>query len=99
MKNFWLTTFIAWVIIAALIGINPAFALDANAQSSDSSALRSMDDIARMIRQKNGWQILDARSRSSGSVVWYRFKLISKKGKVKIIKIDPSKPNLRILEQ
>lgn len=80
----------------------PAMALDANAQGDNKGkgqgAGRSMDDVARMIRQKSRWEILEATPRQQGSTVHYRFKVINKTGKVKIINIDPKKPNLRKLE-
>ena len=93
-----------WVAIWGLCitltaGFNPVLALDANAQTGQSGYMSSMDDVAKMIRKKNKWHILDARSSTKGSSTWYRFKVISKKGKVKIIRIDPSRPNLRVLEQ
>ena len=90
---------VAWFTSVMSAMLYPALALDANAQSGETEYMSSMDDVAKMIRQKSGWQILDARSRTQGSVTWYRFKLISKKGRVKIIRIDPAEPNLRLLEQ
>ncbi len=81
----------------------PAIALDANAQSNNSKQKKgqgnSIDDVARMIRQNKQWQILEVTPRQDGSVTRYRFKLINSTGKVKIISIDPKKPNLRRLEQ
>jgi hypothetical protein len=93
--------------LAMLLQVGSVVALDANAQGTGpgqannhiNSIVVSMDDVARMIRQNKQWQILDARSRQRGSVIHYRFKLISNKGVVKIINIDPNKPNLRRLEQ
>jgi len=82
-----------------IVLLAPAFALDANAQSNTSGTQSSIDDVARMIRQKKVWQILEARPSQEGSVIFYRFKLISNTGKVKIISIDPKRPNLRRLEQ
>lgn len=79
--------------------LGPAMALDANAQGSAAGNPTSIDDVARMIRQKKKWQILEARPRREGSVTHYRFKLISNTGQVKIISIDPKRPNLRRLEQ
>lgn len=81
----------------------PAIALDANAQDNNgkkkNGQSRSMDDVARMIRENKQWQILEASPRQDGSVTRYRFKLINSTGKVKIISIDPKRPNLRRLEQ
>lgn len=90
------------VTLLTLLVLTPAMALDANAQSNNSDqgqqASRSMDDVARMIRQKKRWQILEATPHQSGGVVHYRFKVINKTGKVKVINIDPRQPNLRRLE-
>ncbi len=74
-----------------------AYSLDVNSQGAKQG--RSMDDVARMIRQTQRWQILEASPRKKGTVMRYRFKLISTSGKVKIISIDPIRPNLRRLEQ
>lgn len=95
------------ITLIMLLEVGSVMALDANAQGTSAgqgnkhinSITVSIDDVARMIRQNNQWQILDARSRQRGSVIRYRFKLISNKGEVKIINIDPEKPNLRRLEQ
>ena len=81
----------------------PAVALDANAQGNNgkkkNGQSRSIDDVARMIRENKQWQILEASPRQDGSVTRYRFKLINSTGKVKVISIDPKQPNLRRLEQ
>ena len=58
-----------------------------------------MDEVARMIRQTRRWQILEAVPKKSGKKMRYRFKVINTTGKVKIISIDPLRPNLRKLEQ
>ena len=83
--------------------LTPANALDANAQSNNgkkkNGQAASIDDVARMIRENKKWQILEASPRQNGTVTRYRFKLINSTGKVKIISIDPKKPNLRRLEQ
>jgi hypothetical protein len=87
-----------------LLWSDATVALDVNVQNAQNvpagqGIVTSMDDVARMIRQKKKWQILDARPRYDGATTRYRFKLLGKKGKVKIISIDPRKPNLRRLEQ
>ncbi len=79
-----------------------ALALDANAgngNAGNGANPSSMDDVARMIRRNSQWEILDARSRQKGDETRYRFKLINNTGKVKVISVDPRKPNLRKLEQ
>jgi len=84
------------MMLVVLLG--PAMALDANAQGSAASGTSSMEDVARLIR-KTKWRILGAAPRREGSETRYRFKLISNTGKVKIISVDPKRPNLRRLEQ
>ncbi|MBX2867142.1 MAG: hypothetical protein KTR18_00595 [Acidiferrobacterales bacterium] len=74
-----------------------AGALDANGSSAHKG--NSMDDVARMIRQTRRWQILEAVPKKKGEKMRYRFKVINTTGKVKIISIDPLRPNLRKLEQ
>lgn len=80
-----------------------AHGLDANSGNKENHQLSvgtsSMDDVARMIRQNKQWEILDARQRHKGSETRYRFKVINNTGKVKVINIDPRRPNLRKLEQ
>ena len=94
---------IAFAAAGALVALTPALALDANAQSNGQGAeqgsSRSIDDVARMIRKKKRWEILEATPTQNGSVMRYRFKVINQTGKVKIINIDPRQPNLRRLEQ
>ena len=58
----------------------------------------SIDDVANQIRGINSWQILDARSQQNNGGALFRFKLLSKKGVVKVIYIDPKKPNLGALK-
>jgi len=103
VKRLWHNITVSAVAAAMLATLVPAIALDANAQSNNSKQKNgqgnSMDDVARMIRQNKQWQILEVTPRQDGSVTRYRFKLINSTGKVKIISIDPKKPNLRRLEQ
>ena len=58
----------------------------------------SIDEIANQIRGINSWQILDARAQKNNGGALFRFKLLSKKGVVKVIYIDPKKPNLGALK-
>jgi hypothetical protein len=103
VKRLWHNITVSAVAAAMLATLVPAIALDANAQSNNSKQKKgqgsSIDDVARMIRQNKQWQILEVTPRQDGSVTRYRFKLINSTGKVKIISIDPKKPNLRRLEQ
>ena len=103
MKALWQKIVISLITAMLMSVLVPAIALDANAQSNNGKKKngqgRSMDDVARMIREQKQWQILEASPRQDGSVTRYRFKLINSTGKVKIISIDPKKPNLRRLEQ
>ena len=95
----------AWRAMAAgmMFFVLPVSALDANSGGNDQYKLSvgktSMDDVARMIRQNKQWEILDARQRNKGNETRYRFKVINSTGKVKVINIDPKRPNLRKLEQ
>ncbi len=96
----------AWrsMAVGAMLFFLPAsHALDANSGGNDQYQLSvgksSMDDVARMIRQNKQWEILDARQRNKGNETRYRFKVINSTGKVKVINIDPRRPNLRKLEQ
>jgi len=84
---------------SAGVAVGNVYALDTNSNGVAAGQDKSMDDVARMIRETRRWQILEARSRKKGSVMRYRFKLISNSGQVKIISIDPKRPNLRTLEQ
>ena len=97
---------VAWgAMLAGMVLCAPSsvYALDANSGGNDqynfSAGKSSMDDVARMIRQNKQWEILDARQRNKGSEMRYRFKVINSTGKVKVINIDPRRPNLRKLEQ
>lgn len=104
MKIIARQTLIVILTVVALVALAPAMALDANAQSSQGDQSQqsnnpSMDDVARMIRQKKRWQILEATPQQDGSGLRYRFKVINKTGKIKVITIDPRQPNLRRLEQ
>lgn len=103
MKALWQKFVISAVTALLMSMLTPASALDANAQSNNGKKKNgqgtSIDDVARMIRENKKWQILEASPRQNGTVTRYRFKLINSTGKVKIISIDPKKPNLRRLEQ
>ncbi len=92
-----------WALLAGLMTLVPvtSHGLDANSGGNDNYNLgtTSMDDVARMIRQNKQWEILDARQKYKGSEKQYRFKVINNTGKVKVINIDPRRPNLRKLEQ
>ena len=82
-------------IITLLIFAGLAFAL--NPVNSPTNA--EIDDIANQIRGKSGWQILDARTQKNASGNFlFRFKLLSKKGMVKVIFVDPRNPDLRELK-
>jgi hypothetical protein len=102
VKALWQKFVISTVTALLMSMLTPANALDANAQSNNgkkNGQAASIDDVARMIRENKKWQILEASPRQNGTVTRYRFKLINSTGKVKIISIDPKKPNLRRLEQ
>jgi hypothetical protein len=103
VKALWQKFVISAVTVMLMSVLMPANALDANAQSNNGKKKngqgRSIDEVARMIRENKQWQILEASPRQDGSMTRYRFKLINSAGKVKIISIDPKKPNLRRLEK
>jgi len=91
---------IAYALLGMLVSMsmtNAADALDVNNSSANKG--NSMDDVAKMIRKSSRWQILEAVPKKKGEVMRYRFKLINSTGKVKIINVDPLRPNLRKLEQ
>jgi len=91
---------IAYALFGMLVSMsmtNAADALDVNGSSASKG--NSMDDVAKMIRKSSRWQILEAVPKKKGEVMRYRFKLINSTGKVKIINVDPLRPNLRKLEQ
>ncbi len=95
-----LRSLIGYALIGMLISMsmtNAADALDVNGSSANKG--NSMDDVAKMIRKSSRWQILEAVPKKKGEVMRYRFKLINSTGKVKIINVDPLRPNLRKLEQ
>ena len=76
--------------------VGSVYALDG--QTTESKI--SMHDVAKKIRQDNNWQILDAKPKEKKSgYKFFQFKVINKKGQVKVINIDPNNPNLRHLEQ
>lgn len=59
---------------------------------------RSVDDIARQIRQQHKWRILVAEPTIANQKTLYRFKLLNKKrGRVSVVVIDPKQPNLQTL--
>ena len=86
--------FFAAVVLAWCV--SPVQALDGQAQG----AKVSMHDVAIQIRESKNWKILEAKpkQRKSG-YQFFQFKVINKKGQVKVINIDPNNPNLRRLEQ
>ena len=95
--NLFISLIAASVIAAALLIAPPGYALDAETKGATTV---SMHEVARQIRQYKTWQILDAASKQKASGNrYFRFKLLSSEGKVKIINIDPKNPNLRRLEQ
>ena len=73
-----------------------AYALDTKKRIAKAA---SIDEVAHMIRKRKQWQILDASPRRKDSgTEYFRFKLLGNDGTVKIINVDPNKPNLRRLE-
>ena len=89
-----LTRLFALAVLVTPVG--SVHALDGQTQG----AKVSMHDVAQKIRQSNTWQILDAKPKEKKSgYKFFQFKVINKKGQVKVINIDPNNPNLRKLEQ
>jgi inorganic pyrophosphatase len=89
-----LTRLFALAVLVTPVG--SVHALDGQTQD----AKVSMHDVAQKIRQSNTWQILDAKPKEKKSgYKFFQFKVINKKGQVKVINIDPNNPNLRKLEQ
>jgi hypothetical protein len=88
------------LVVAVLIVLffNSPLAIALDGESASKNKV-SMDEVAMQIRQFKSWQILDAspQKKETGSP-YFRFKLLHNNGKVKIINIDPNKPNLRRLE-
>ena len=83
------------ILMLAVFSVGSHNALAIEGENSGAATI-SIHDIAKKIRKIKTWQILDARSDNKA----YRFKLInSNSGQVKIIHIDPEKPNLRRLKQ
>ncbi|NKB62818.1 MAG: hypothetical protein GKR95_12095 [Gammaproteobacteria bacterium] len=79
-------------------GAGSSHALDAAKTGVDGTGA-SIEEIANQIRRANQWRILDASPREDESgFQYFRFKLLNKKGRVKVINIDPTKPNLGRLE-
>ena len=84
------------LFVIAVAPVGSVHALDGQAQG----AKVSMHDVAQKIRQGNTWQILEAKPKQKKSgYKFFQFKVINKKGQVKVINIDPNNPNLRRLEQ
>ena len=59
----------------------------------------SVDDVARQINQRRQWRILSAEPMVEDEKTLYRFKLLNKKrGRVRVIIIDPNNPDLKNLD-
>ena len=86
--------------ITLLLGIasfNFSFALDATKTGVNGGL--SIEEIASQIRKDSEWQILNASPRQDATGLrYFRFKLLNKKGTVKVIHIDPAKPDLKRLK-
>jgi hypothetical protein len=87
------------MLSAVLCAAFTAAVVHADKPAKKQSGAASIDEVATMIRTRTSWKILHAspRSKDSGNR-YFRFKLLGSDGKVRIIYIDPSKPNLRKLE-
>ena len=80
--------------------------LNANALKLSDSPLAhrlqqkvSVDDIARQINRRDEWRILSAEPMIDNEKTLYRFKLLNKrKGRVRVIIIDPNNPDLKKLD-
>ncbi|MEM7195993.1 MAG: hypothetical protein AAF402_13670 [Pseudomonadota bacterium] len=83
------------LLALSLVAGSSAFAL--NADDSKVKAV-SIEEVANLIRKRKQWKILDAKPKQASQGNYFRFKLLGNNGKVKIINIDPKKPNLRSLE-
>ena len=92
-----LTKFATSLILLSLAA--PVLYAQGQGKGENASKDVSIDEVATMIRSRTNWQILDAspRKQESGNP-YFRFKLLGEGGKVKVIDIDPNKPNLGKLE-
>lgn len=82
-------------IVVASIS-QPVFALkpDTKPQTLPAQHTFSVDEIARKINNQQ-WRILAAEPKVDEIKLLYRFKLLNKKrGRVKVIVIDPTQPDI-----
>ncbi len=92
------------VIALAAMALNaPSMALQEDNQPIEQklqpNADQSVDAIARQINRNAKWRILAAEPRVEEAKTVYRFKLLNRKrGRVKVIVIDPAKPNFQGLQ-
>ena len=95
-----MTRFIRSLVIAPLLAALLVVGPSASALSGEDGKVKavSIDEVASFIRKRKRWKILDAKPKKASNGNYFRFKLLGQNGNVKIINIDPNKPNLRRLE-
>ena len=87
------------VLLLSVCAGGSTFVLAFDGEKSASTEI-SIHEVARQIRQYKSWQILDASPKQKATGIrYFRFKLLHNNGMVKVINIDPLKPNLRRLEK
>ncbi|MEA3290824.1 MAG: hypothetical protein U9Q71_00705 [Pseudomonadota bacterium] len=80
------------LLLATALAIQPVSAQGGAGRAQDSY---SVDEVTRMIRERGGWKVLSAQTmRDEKGRANYRFKLLHRDGRVKVLSVDPRSPDL-----
>ncbi len=91
MKTFTLSVLL---LVMMITGSGSVFALDHKKKHRGANSL-SMDEAANMIRKRDVGRILRAKrtTHKSGQEM-YRFRVLNKKGAVRIFEVNPKNPEI-----